>query len=93
MFLHNRSHHTSDINSPGVVSHDWGRTGSEWLLPVLESRPAKIMGSSAPSSSGSATCHDIASLCEVCSKGVPAVGNSWEDSVSCRSGAARRSEC
>ncbi len=32
------------------------RTGSEWLLPVLESRPAKTMGSSAPSSSGSATC-------------------------------------
>ena len=33
------------------------RSGSEWLLPVLESRPANTMGSSAPSSSGSATCH------------------------------------
>ena len=30
-------------------------SGSEWLLPVLESRPAKTMGSRPPSSSGSAT--------------------------------------
>ena len=31
------------------------RSGSEWLLPVAESRPAKMMGSRPPSSSGSAT--------------------------------------
>lgn len=32
------------------------RSGREWLLPVLESRPANTMGSRAPSISGSATC-------------------------------------
>ncbi len=31
-------------------------SGSEWLLPLLESRPANTMGSRPPSSSGSATC-------------------------------------
>ena len=31
------------------------RSGREWLLPVLESRPANTMGSRAPSSSGRAT--------------------------------------
>ena len=30
-------------------------SGSEWLLPLLESRPANTMGSRPPSSSGSAT--------------------------------------
>ena len=31
------------------------RSGSEWLLPVLESRPANTIGSRPPSSSGRAT--------------------------------------
>lgn len=31
------------------------RSGREWLLPVLESRPANTMGSMPPSSSGRAT--------------------------------------
>ena len=31
------------------------RSGSEWLLPVLESRPANTMGSRPPSNSGRAT--------------------------------------
>ena len=32
------------------------RSGREWLLPVALSRPAKMMGSRAPSISGRATC-------------------------------------
>ena len=32
------------------------RSGSEWLLPVAESRPANTIGSRPPSSSGRATC-------------------------------------
>jgi hypothetical protein len=49
------------------MTRGWIRTGSEWLLPVLESRPAKMIGSSAPSSSGNATCHELQRLSATCS--------------------------
>ncbi len=39
-----------------LFARDSIRSGREWLLPVFESRPAKTMGSRAPSSSGRATC-------------------------------------